>query len=1078
MKKLLFLLVVISLVFSFTPPSGSPLDKGEHPRILITKDNINEIKSLLSNEYKSDFQRFVNVMDSRYSEDIPSKNNLLASDARNFAFLCLIDPSSISGISHSYTREQYCSKARDYAMALVNHDWSKAYDHNCAGSLETKNCGWPGLSMAIAYDWLHPDSIPSSMALSLEQRRDLADKIYDYYINAPEIVPPYDTGEKIKRENHVANNIDAFSGGFAYWGDSDLGNSYLDKADEILEAFQEVVERRELEVGEKLNPDATSWSEGITAYATQGWGGITRLASIAKHALNKDYFSLYSDLKYTSYYPYFMIMPYEVNGKYYFNYKDMNSGITQGALTTGHELFIKIHANEVYDSDKDIAGFAAWLADESPYSKHLKDDDTGVRLYYLLFKFIWGTDHIPKKTPDQAGVPLLYNTGEELVYRSSHDADDATRIMFWNTKYYYPNGHNRQEFSGFYIQKYGTLAVPMGNGKSGAPRADEMGPVFYNVFSIADDAMMDFDFRSTSGLGDVPEDYNDNSNLKAGETRVLDNENDYLYVDYDYHWAFLKKDKVKDARRQMLYLKGEKDKEFVIFYDYIDSSYEKRFMINTPFEFDVIDGSWSGSKPKQTTNGRKFKIANTWNGAHGVLYVSSLLPDNVEVYKLGDDNGCEWPDAYGNCVSYSGDEFTDEIRYLLGSRRLDIRSDEAPFLTVLQIGDYNTLKNPEDPVRVSASNMDGVLVNNYVVMFTTSKNALDSTAYSIDSDSPTKHIVTGFSPNTEYDVEINGAVKKVKSNKYGVLYFEDTATGKHTISIGGGVLQTCSDGTVYGECSVDKPYYCDEGDLVERCDICGCDEGYTCSGYICELNNQTGNETGNTNQTNQTNETVYECEDGTAYGECSTNLPYYCDNGTLVEKCDLCGCDENYSCLANLSCGLNQSNNQSNNQTENQTCSDGTVYGECSVDKPYYCDEGDLVERCDICGCDEGYSCLENYSCGFVENNETENETTTCDDGTPYGECSSQQPHLCKDGVLVDDCQSCGCPSDYVCEEDGSCVKKYCNDNDGDGYGEGNNCLGEDCDDSDPNKTTDCSEGDWWSGFWDWLIGWFGSMFG
>ena len=36
---------------------------------------------------------------------------------------------------------------------------------------------------------------------------------------------------------------------------------------------------------------------------------------------------------------------------------------------------------------------------------------------------------------------------------------------------------------------------------------------------------------------------------------------------------------------------------------------------------------------------------------------------------------------------------------------------------------------------------------------------------------------------------------------------------------------------------------------------------------------------------------------------------------------------------------------------------DGTLYGQCSVNKPKFCDEGNLVDRCSICGCPLNYSC-------------------------------------------------------------------------------------------------------------------------
>lgn len=54
--------------------------------------------------------------------------------------------------------------------------------------------------------------------------------------------------------------------------------------------------------------------------------------------------------------------------------------------------------------------------------------------------------------------------------------------------------------------------------------------------------------------------------------------------------------------------------------------------------------------------------------------------------------------------------------------------------------------------------------------------------------------------------------------------------------------------------------------------------------------------------------------------------------------------------------------NISANATEpEQTCQDGTSYGSCSSTKPLYCSNGNLIEKCDLCGCNPGY-CYEGKS--------------------------------------------------------------------------------------------------------------------
>ncbi|MDP3986787.1 MAG: hypothetical protein Q8P81_01020 [Nanoarchaeota archaeon] len=46
-------------------------------------------------------------------------------------------------------------------------------------------------------------------------------------------------------------------------------------------------------------------------------------------------------------------------------------------------------------------------------------------------------------------------------------------------------------------------------------------------------------------------------------------------------------------------------------------------------------------------------------------------------------------------------------------------------------------------------------------------------------------------------------------------------------------IPTCGDGTFYNKCSLDKPYYCQDGILIEKSSTCGCDEGMRKSGDSC-----------------------------------------------------------------------------------------------------------------------------------------------------------------------------------------------------------------------------------------------------
>lgn len=92
------------------------------------------------------------------------------------------------------------------------------------------------------------------------------------------------------------------------------------------------------------------------------------------------------------------------------------------------------------------------------------------------------------------------------------------------------------------------------------------------------------------------------------------------------------------------------------------------------------------------------------------------------------------------------------------------------------------------------------------------------------------------------------------------------------------------------------------------------------------------------------------CKDGTIFWKCSSEKPFYCDAGRLIEKCTKCGCNANEVCLESGFCAK-------------QTCGDGTIYGGCSENQPKYCRNGILVNACNFCGCDGGLECKGDGSC-------------------------------------------------------------------------------------------------------------------
>lgn len=95
-------------------------------------------------------------------------------------------------------------------------------------------------------------------------------------------------------------------------------------------------------------------------------------------------------------------------------------------------------------------------------------------------------------------------------------------------------------------------------------------------------------------------------------------------------------------------------------------------------------------------------------------------------------------------------------------------------------------------------------------------------------------------------------------------------------------------------------------------------------------------------------------------------------------------------------------------------CTDGTLYNQCSNDKPYYCNNGTLIKDSSICGCPYDYRVKEN-DCELI---------LRCNDRTVYDKCSNKKPLFCLNGNLINKASKCGCSGDDVPSGD-DCISKY-----------------------------------------------------
>tara|TARA_Y100000034_G_C6898397_1_gene414715 strand:+ start:455 stop:2599 length:2145 start_codon:yes stop_codon:yes gene_type:complete len=118
-----------------------------------------------------------------------------------------------------------------------------------------------------------------------------------------------------------------------------------------------------------------------------------------------------------------------------------------------------------------------------------------------------------------------------------------------------------------------------------------------------------------------------------------------------------------------------------------------------------------------------------------------------------------------------------------------------------------------------------------------------------------------------------------------------------------------------------------------------------------------------------------------------------------------------------------------------QCCADYCVNGQCSSTPP--CTNGDT--KCGTgaeCGGDECIlSCSNNVwveweycseicsngECTFIidstQIDDAKQSEVSCLDGTPSNQCSNNKPQYCIKGNLINNCNTCGCPGEEVCQE-------------------------------------------------------------
>ncbi|MCK6623442.1 MAG: T9SS type A sorting domain-containing protein [Calditrichaceae bacterium] len=799
-RLLIFFGCSFLLAQTYTPPPGSPLANHEHPRLFFTQASLQTIRNYINVHEAGNFQTYINAVDGAFNEAPSGKErNFLLLDATNYAFLSYAKASGLfSNYSFARSAEQYAAKAYDHAAEIAQ----RGLDEESHGNIFSSGGqgGYASLTLGAVYDWCYN-------YLTLSQKQVIADALITLYNQRDEDVNP---GEYVKLGMSVLSQCHHVGvGGLALWGDP-LGSQYTAIVQEMLNGIQWLWLDRILLMGDHMFEGTTGWSEGPDYFAGSSSHLIWYTAALSS-AVNQNLFQDIHFLHDLPLYLYFYLFPMYVNGEepgFYEQRNDAASLREWDNMGTLQQLYPV--TSLIKSSDPTRAGFYRWIAEDSEYHfTTFSFDAAEPRLYWLFYKFLWGSKDVAKKTPAQAGIQTSYRFGlGEVILRSDLTTQNATKINFITPKYHITR-HAHEDNTNFIIFKYGNLAVDAGVTKnhSTLPKSNETStPVYHNILATYFPGQNIF-YEYQTNTNDAADAYYDPDNQPGGANHVGDvaalrfEAGVFDYVDYDYTRAYKGEDYADRMRRKMLYIRDPNapnytNQEYLLFFDDADLNVpgiKRRWLLHTASAPELLDGSWNsaGNGFWTANSGATLKVSSTYANAHGRMFLKILAPNSYQLRLRGGNNGSSYywfTDAEGNDLTERG-PFSDWGAFWAGSHRLEVEDwsggEDSQFLTVMQIGDANTLNAMAAVQKLETVRFVGAFINGNRVAFF-NKTAAPGTwiGYNISTSQTVRHFITGLLP-AQYQVKKDGALlQTIEVGNDGTLYFEHPGGGNFLIESG------------------------------------------------------------------------------------------------------------------------------------------------------------------------------------------------------------------------------------------------------------------------------------------------------
>jgi hypothetical protein len=163
--------------------------------------------------------------------------------------------------------------------------------------------------------------------------------------------------------------------------------------------------------------------------------------------------------------------------------------------------------------------------------------------------------------------------------------------------------------------------------------------------------------------------------------------------------------------------------------------------------------------------------------------MKSIFPGEAKLVRIGGAAPFWFTDADYNDISLRP-PFNELTALWGGSSRLEIKP-AAPrtydvFLTVLQIGDANTLQQMADATELSGEQFCGTYIKDaHVILFSKNENVLDAAEWTIEGNAEVEHLLVNLQPRIFYSITRNGIhFFSSHAGENGSIWFRDHPQGK------------------------------------------------------------------------------------------------------------------------------------------------------------------------------------------------------------------------------------------------------------------------------------------------------------